>query len=549
VFPASDSPAHFEELKRYVRFSADDAALLAILCDRVRASFEDIAREFYERIREHEEAHAVFENEQQILRLRASLVRWMERVLTGPYDGAYAQKSAQIGHVHVKVGLPQRFMFGAMSLIRMRLQELANRTMGAEAPAACAALSRILDIELALMNQTYLDDLVLHAQSVERQIKERERSALARDQRGFVRAVELAGALIIGLDGNARIRLFNPEAERVTGRRFTDIHETPFAELLPEDDRATFAEMWAELCERKSGTMVPFGFKLSTRTHRTRELAGFISGSLMEDDSDVAFILAGRDVTEERVLAERLKQSERLASVGTLAAGLAHEIRNPLNGAQLHLTFLKRALGNAGDPELPEAVQVVAGEIQRLSALVTEFLDFARPSALKVEPVNIADLCRRVMGVVQSAGDGVSIGVDLPTTELVAEIDPAKIEQVLLNLMHNGIEAVAYGGGSQVTLRAYREPRSAVIEVADDGPGLSSPTAPIFDAFYSTKPGGTGLGLAIVHRIVTTHDGEIIVETKPGATVFRVRLPLRNAARALLAPTPPPVEEAEESRT
>jgi len=88
-----------------------------------------------------------------------------------------------------------------------------------------------------------------------------------------------------------------------------------------------------------------------------------------------------------------------------------------------------------------------------------------------------------------------------------------------------------------------------VIEVADDGPGLSSPTAPIFDAFYSTKPGGTGLGLAIVHRIVTTHDGEIIVETKPGATVFRVRLPLRNAARALLAPTPPPVEEAEESRT
>jgi signal transduction histidine kinase len=132
------------------------------------------------------------------------------------------------------------------------------------------------------------------------------------------------------------------------------------------------------------------------------------------------------------------------------------------------------------------------------------------------------------------AGDAASAHVevvtDVPQAELLVDADRSKLEQVLLNLLHNGIEALAPQGGGHIVLSARREPLHAVIEVVDDGPGINGPTAQIFDAFYSTKPSGTGLGLAIVHRIVTDHGGTIDVETKPGRTVFRVTLPIASTS-------------------
>jgi signal transduction histidine kinase len=104
--------------------------------------------------------------------------------------------------------------------------------------------------------------------------------------------------------------------------------------------------------------------------------------------------------------------------------------------------------------------------------------------------------------------------------------DAAKMEQVLLNLVRNGIEATAPNGRGVVAIRARRQATKAIVEVEDNGAGLSEPTAPIFDPFFSTKPRGTGLGLSIVHRIVTDHGGTIGFESRPGATVFRVSLPM-----------------------
>ena len=117
------------------------------------------------------------------------------------------------------------------------------------------------------------------------------------------------------------------------------------------------------------------------------------------------------------------------------------------------------------------------------------------------------------------------IELDLPETEIVAELDAAMIQQVLLNLLNNAVQAVGDSGGT-VTLRAFRRPIDVVIEVIDDGPGLPDPEAPIFDAFYSTKDRGTGLGLSIVHRIVSDHGGDVSVDSRPGATRFRIGLPL-----------------------
>ncbi len=525
----------FEEMKRYVRFGPEDVELLAELCVHARPHFEAIAREFYERNREHEEAHAVFQDEAQIHRLHRSLVAWLERVLSGPYDAAYCAKSLEIGRVHVRVGLPQRYVFGGMTLFRERLQAIAAGALGERAARVCTALSRILDIELALINATYLEAALERARRAEEEQRRATMQKLEQVERRYVQAVELAGAVIVGLDADGRVQLWNREAARVTGYPADEVIGRRFAEELVLDQPA-FDDAWRAIAEGQVDT-AEINFGLRTRAHRVREIEGELSRG-HADGGDVMHILAGKDVTNDKLLAGRLRQSERLAAVGTLAAGLAHEIRNPLNGAQLHLTYLRRALqrGNA-DGDLAETVDVVASEIKRLSALVSEFLSFARPGELAKKPTSVRELCSRSLALVGGRSGEVALALEVPDSDVVAELDAEKVEQVLLNLLSNALDAAAQGG-SKVTLRAYREPRFVVLEVEDDGPGLSSPGAPIFDAFYSTKAGGTGLGLAIVHRIVTDHDGSVDVSRDGDRTVFRVRLPLGLGDAPDSTPTP-----------
>ena len=192
-------------------------------------------------------------------------------------------------------------------------------------------------------------------------------------------------------------------------------------------------------------------------------------------DDDVVLIAVGHDTTEENAQAERTRQHEKLAAVGTLAAGLAHEIRNPLNGAQLHVAYLERALRrDDARPDLREAVSVVGDEIKRLATLVTEFLDFARPKPLLRQAITLRTLCERTIDLVTSeaAAEHVALHTDAPLADVTLYGDPNKLEQVLLNLLRNAIEATANGSGTAVTLRARRQPRHVVFEVEDDGPGL-----------------------------------------------------------------------------
>lgn len=507
----------FDELKRYVRFTDGDASLLLAFRDAARPHFERIAQEFYERIREHEDAHAVFTGEEQIRRLQRSLVAWLERILGGVYDEAYFQQTWRIGQVHVKVGLPQRYMFTAMALVRSSLQAIAADTSDAERRNGLRdALGRLLDLELAIMLDSYREDLTSRI----------ERAAQVTQHR-YVNAVELAEVIVIGLGPDGAIVFFNRFAEKVTGWARDEAIGRSFAELLlPEDAREAYGPRFSSAIV-EGEIDVP----VRTRAGKIREVMFRVARASVGDDAVVAFAI-GSDVTDDRAARIRAQQHERLAAVGTLAAGLAHEIRNPLNGAQLHVSFLERALKKspAQNPDALEAVDVVRDEIKRLARLVTDFLDFARPRPLALAETSLRALCERAVPGVTSAAQNakVVLELDLPATDLVVQGDRERLQQVLLNLLQNAVEAIAQGGGSggKVTLRARREPRHAVIDVEDDGPGLPSESAPIFDAFFSTKASGTGLGLAIVHRIVSDHGGTIDVESRPGRTRFRLRLPL-----------------------
>ncbi|WP_437671101.1 protoglobin domain-containing protein [Sorangium sp. So ce131] len=523
----------FEEIKRYVRFGEEDARWLAALRAHAAPHFPRIADEFYDRIREHEDAHAVFAGEEQVERLKASLVRWMTRVCTGPYDAAYFEETAKIGRIHVRVGLPQRYMFTAMALIRLALGEIASSAPFASDIPVRAALAKILDLELAIMLETYRDDFLARAQRAERLDREEVGRTLARTEHRYKSAVELAKVLVVGLDARAVVRLFNREAERITGLGREEVLGTPFVEaLLPEEVRADHGALVEELAAGRAAGADVLESSVRTRAGKIRDVRWQLAYAPSAADDEVVLFAIGQDTTDENALAARVRQSEKLAAVGTLAAGLAHEIRNPLNGAQLHVTFLERGLARAGmrDPDTLEAIKVVREEIRRLSTLVSEFLDFARPKPLNLEPASLVAICERAARIASSdaAGAAAEVKVDLPSADIVLDLDPAKMEQVLLNLLRNAVEAAGATGGT-VVLRARRKPRHAVVEVEDDGPGITSPEAPIFDPFYSTKPNGTGLGLAIAHRIVTDHEGAIEFQSRAGKTIFRVTLPIRLA--------------------
>ncbi len=512
----------FDELRRYVRFTEDSGTLLRAFLPEASPHFERLAAEFYERIREHEDAHALLADEAQIQRLHGTMVTWMRRILSGPWDRAYIAQSAAIGQVHIRVGVPPRFVCTAMNLLRIGLTRIAHDSRIEPRDRLLAAIHQVLDLELATMIESYCVSYttrVRHQASLERDALARN---LASTERHYEQAVELSGMIVVGIDAAGAIRLFNPEAERTTGFLRDEVDGQDFLDTLVSDaDRGKLAPL---LNASTAGRVERVNFALRVRSKRLRWLAASISTGL---GGDLGTIIMAQDVTESRQLAEKSSRAERLAAVGTLAAGLAHEIRNPLNGAHLHLAFLRRELvKNGADPDVLGAVGVVGDEIQRLSKLVTDFLQFARPRPLDRQSVSLSEVVLRVVRLVTSPNGVPAVFSDLPLTDVTVEEDRDQLEQLLLNLARNSIEALQDRTDGVVILRLRRAPHTAMLEVEDNGPGLPTADVPVFDAFFTTKAGGTGLGLSIVHRIAQDHGGTIEVRSAAGCTVFTAHLPV-----------------------
>ncbi len=519
-----------DEMIRYVRLDSTDRSLVAALAPVVRPHFESIAVDFYERIREHEAAHGVFTDEAQVKRLHRSLVAWLGDLFGGDYGDAHFQRTAHVGWVHVRIGLPQRYMQTAMTLIRARLVEAVQAALDpSEVGASVRALDKLVDLELAVMVEAYRDHYVRRLESLSRAELDDRASTIETMERRYVRAFERAHVMVIGVDGAGGIVLFNREAERASGWALDEVLGRPPGEVVMDADFA--AAFRRHLSDAQPGADRFFDAVLPTRAGHRRTVRWQLARTALRDaptEHDVHYFLIGHDVTDEVELAERTRRAERLAAVGTLAAGLAHEIRNPLNGAHLHLTLLERALARSGGlaPEDHESLGIVGTEIKRLGDLVNDFLQFARPQRFELVPTSLTEVTRRAFGLVVPDAEraGAALELELPAGELSVMGDAQRLEQVLLNLLRNAIEAQSSAGG-RVVLRLYRTPSSIVAEVEDDGPGLPDPHAPIFDAFFTTKASGTGLGLSIAHRIAEDHGGALSVQSAPGKTVFRLTLP------------------------
>jgi len=266
------------------------------------------------------------------------------------------------------------------------------------------------------------------------------------------------------------------------------------------------------------------GKKLSRKDFTHEELV-FLDGFAVQISLAISRGLIHRDM----VLKDRqIMQSEKLASLGQLAAGIAHEIRNPLGiisgSAQ---TLLKQ-----GDPETQqEMAQYIVEESERINSMINNFLSFARPKEPRLQSCNLVNLLSRTLQLIapQARSRDVDIVQEIPDEPIQTWIDPEQIQQALMNIALNALEAMPQGGVCSVALSKNGKDR-VIIRLSDTGPGIAQKNlSRIFDPFFTTKDRGTGLGLSIAHTIVENHGGSISVSTGPERGVtFIINLPYQS---------------------
>lgn len=250
---------------------------------------------------------------------------------------------------------------------------------------------------------------------------------------------------------------------------------------------------------------------------RRAEVIGIITLLLLTSAYVAVWLLWRRAA----LLEAKTKEAERLAYIGTLASGLAHEIRNPLNSLNLNMQMLEEEIAETGGaPTGGRLLSITRSEISRLERLVTDFLAYAKPRPLELEDVPAVRLLERVEAVL--AGELLRREADVEIEDRSGgarvRVDPGQLNQLLLNLAQNALNATEESGRPpQLRFLAYRHGSEVVLELVDNGIGISpEEQGRIFDLFYSTRKGGTGLGLAIVDRIAKTHGGRITVKSSPG---------------------------------
>jgi PAS domain S-box-containing protein len=507
----------FEELKRYVRFDHADEAALRAWASHAEPHFRSITDTFYEHIDAHPPARAVFSGPDQVERLKLALCEWLGQLLRGPWDDAYYARRMRIGARHVAIGLPQRYMFGAMNVVRDSLQRLA-----ADEPAGvlARALDKMLDIELAIMLESYNEAHVEQIQRSERVERDALQQALTLSEARYDEIVERADALITTLDAAGRILLCNAKCEQLTGSPRASMQGKSWLQsFVREADRAAVQALQQSAISQHT----PRLYEGPLDTPRGEHLVRWHFTTLPQGS---ALCAIGIDVTHEHDRAVRTRRAERMASLGTMAAGFAHEIRNPLNSAKLQLSVARRRMHDdpASRGAADRALELAETEMKRLAMLVDDFLAFARPQALRLVSVELRGLVAGVMA--QLRPDAGAAGVTLhlqPGVALYVELDVELFKQLVANLVGNAIDASPAGGSVRVAVE--RDGSSARLSVEDEGAGFAV-NAPIFEPFYTTKDHGTGLGLAIAHRIVMDHAGNVEATSRPGRTVFTITLPV-----------------------
>jgi PAS domain S-box-containing protein len=407
--------------------------------------------------------------------------------------------------------------------------------------------------------------------------RKRAEEAVVESERRYRQLTEAAQDAIVVADQKGNITLFNPAAERIFAYRAPEILGQPLTGLMPEEFRTAHAHGLQRYVETRQSRIVGKTIELRGRRRDDSEFPLELSLSAIDVGGELQFLGAIRDLTERNRMRDMVVQNEKLASIGLLSAGVAHEINNPLAYVANNLVVLERdnkalmALLDLYDkarnrlaqvdPDTAQHAQKLADQIdlpyvrnnldrvltrtregvQRVTRIVQSLRGLARTTKPELEEAHLPDIVDMSLDMIRGRLQRRGIAVDLdfgPSPKL--RCVTTQLGQVMLNLLVNALQAIeaanrTEGGRIRISSRSLNG--EMLIEVVDNGTGIAPEHLPkLFDPFFTTKPvgEGTGLGLSISHGIITGHGGRIEVNSRPGeGTTFRIFLPLQATRGAL----------------
>jgi len=333
------------------------------------------------------------------------------------------------------------------------------------------------------------------------------RTSLARVQVFSDNLVSRMPIGLVALDQKGHVTALNSVAETTLG--------VPAAEMIGKEARATLP---AVLVDTLNDAGDPVEKEVLCPVAENRQIPLDVSAAMLTDEHGQHFgrVILFKDLTEMRALRQELEKNRRLATVGRLAAGVAHEIRNPLSSLKGFATYFKEKY-QANDRD-QEIARIMIQEVDRLNWVVSQLLEFSRPMRLHLQPAELKPVIEDAFRLIdqQARTAGVTVALEMADQHRLSRMDVDKMKQVLLNLFYNALDAMPYGG--RLTVRVTDEENEAIgLEVKDTGAGIPLKDQPhVFEPYFSTKKAGTGLGLAIVHNIIEAHQGRIEIHSRQG---------------------------------
>ena len=329
-----------------------------------------------------------------------------------------------------------------------------------------------------------------------------------------------SGVITVGPDGS--VATANPAAERMLGMSEFEMVPKPISLLFRADgglagDVAKVLAGRLPLAMRETTLVTAEGQEVHVQasTSRMRAVGGTVLGA----------VVTLEDVSDIKALTDQLIRADRLAAMGELTAGVAHEVRNPLGVIRASVQLLEDSRGD--EARIHEAAGVIKQEIDRLDRVIKALLDFGRPSKPTLVHADLNEVLDDVVLFTTRFASQSDVVIESHLEPDLPRVlgDPDQLKQVFLNLVTNAVQAMVESGGT-IVIETHGDGDYVEVTVSDNGPGISERDLPkVFDPFFTKRAEGTGLGLTIVHRIIDEHDGHIEVESGTEGTVFRVTLP------------------------
>ena len=342
---------------------------------------------------------------------------------------------------------------------------------------------------------------------------------------------------VMVIDGAGNLTYANRAAEAFMGFSVATVRNRPVSSFLPDIDWDRVLDLdggeWSKLITREIEITYP----------QHRFLSFYVVPLSLDEQGEKGAVVMLRDVTHERRRTESVLESERFNAIQLLAAGVAHEIGNPLNALNIHLQLLDRVINDIEDTrkdDLRELVRVARDEVTRLDLIITQFLRAIRPTQPQLASTDIEQLLTDTLTLLRQEVQDRHIDIEIRKPESIPQVrvDAGQIKQAFFNVIRNAFQAMTDGGRLEIAFSTSNE--FLIISFRDNGIGIAADNlARIFEPYHTTKPHGSGLGLMIVQRIVQEHGGQIEVSSKPDCgTVVSLLLPLaERRLRLLKAPS------------